>query len=338
MRTIQRRARTLWALSAVSVLAACGSDRLPAGPHAVPTREGEFARATEAFGPLFVDEGEFDAEAGVRPWSSWWYPLRDTYLFESAGARKSPLEKYDRFVQKTSGQSPDAAVYERDNLHDPNATSWEGLCNAWAAASLLEPEPRRPVAHGGLTFEVGDQKALLIKSYELVDGLRQIGQRFNGDRAGVYEDIYPEQFHRVIQHQLFEQSRPIIMDKDPGVAVWNTPIWKAQARIAQDPSDPYVMRVSLWLVGASPFVDSYDFVGTLPVAFEYTYDLYGNRDEQGRFAVAFGAWTGPSIDFHPDFVTVIPESGTGHRSRNSKIDPAMVRSIVNGSAGEADGK
>ena len=321
-------------------ITACNSE-LPqapepqAGDHGVvdsipgPQRPSEFRSATDFYGPLYVTEGEFEAESKIKPWSSWWFPTKETVLFQSQSGRLSPLEKYDLFAQRVRNGVASAANYEREYLYDPDASTWEGLCNAWAAASLYEPEPTASRIMKGIEFSVGDQKAVLIKSYEEVEGLHPFGQRYQGDRVSVFDDIYPDQFHRVVQAELIQNGRPFIMDKDPGVPVWNTPVWKAQGQITRDPSDANLLHVDLWLTGASPFVDTYDFVGTLSVAFEYTYDLYGQQQPDGTWEIEYGVWTGRSMDFHPDFVTVLPEKPK-HASKNRNLDPDVVSAIFAG--------
>ena len=293
-----------------------------------PARDSAFLEVTRDYGPLRVQEGEFEVVSERKPWSSWWYPVRNAYLFQGQGGELSPLEKFDLYSVKARGRKTHAAYYERDNLYDPVAVAWEGLCHAWSIASLMEPEPTRPLVLKGVSFGVGDLKALLVKTYEEVDGLKRYGQRYDGDRLSQYDDIYPDQFHRFVQAELFEERRSFIMDKDPGVAIWNTPIWKAFLKITHDPDDLKVMHVTTWLTGASPFVDRYDFVGTLPVSFEYTYDLWGDPQADGTLAVRYGEWTGTSRDYHPDFVTPMPDSALPHRSKNVELDLAGVNEIL----------
>ncbi|OFZ53794.1 MAG: hypothetical protein A2428_02660 [Bdellovibrionales bacterium RIFOXYC1_FULL_54_43] len=312
-------------------LSACGSPeaREPAASVEalrVPERDPELMQVTRIYGDLFVHEGEFEAESAVKPWSSWWYPTKDTYLFQKRGDELSPLEKYDRLMRSRNLKAT-AAAFERDHLYDPNASAWEGLCNAWAIASLMEPEPTLPVRLGDIMFHVGDTKALIVKTYESIESLQAFGQRYNGGRTSEFDDLYPEQFHRILQAELFERGRPFIMDKDPGVPVWNTPVWKTQLQIVKDPSDPRVAHVTAWVVGASPFVESYDFVGTLSVVFQYTYDLYGYPQNDGSLRVVYGDWTGESRDYHPDFVTTLPDEKK-RKSFNSELDPAVVDELL----------
>ncbi|OFZ03389.1 MAG: hypothetical protein A2070_06965 [Bdellovibrionales bacterium GWC1_52_8] len=302
--------------------AAPGTDRWP-------VRSSKFTPVDEYYGKLLVQDGEFEAESATKPWSSWWYPVRENYLFQSDGNRLSPLEKYDRLVQRQTGTLPGAAAYERDNLYDSGANAWEGLCNAWAIASIMVPQPTRPLTIEGIQFGVGDLKALLIKSFEKVEGTRAFGQRYNGDRMSHFDDLYPDQFHGVLVGELLTKGRPFIIDKDPGVPVWNTPVWKVQYTVQRDPADAGIAHVKTWLFGASPFVDSYDYVGTLSVVFEYTYDLMGEALPDGSLQVHYGSWTGSSADFHPDFVTILPEPESGSReSLNIKLQPAIIDQIL----------
>ncbi len=293
----------------------------------IPHRAPMFWSVTDKFGLSLIQEGEYDAESPIKPWSSWWYPITETTLFKGTDGNPSPLEKYDLYMQRVHGVTSAATSYEQENIYDPNADNWEGLCNAWAIASLMEAEPVHPATLDGIDFSVGDLKALLIKSYETVEGLKQFGQRYNGDAQSVFQDIYPDQFHRLLEVILFARKMPFIMDKDPGVAVWNTPVWKAQVRIKKDFSDSRLMHVDTWLFGASPFVPFYDFVGTLSVAFEYTYDLYGDPRPDGSLKVRFGVWTGDSVDYHPDFITLLPDKKVTS-SKNRDLDVSIINEIL----------
>lgn len=343
VRFIRGKAAESFVIASVLGLGACAPDQGPTPASVVAAdpvprvlsparRDEELATATAALGPLIVRAGSETHEASIKPWSAWWYPIRDTALFEGNKPGDSPLEKYDLYVKNVRHEEGGAAAFERENLYDSRASGWEGHCNAWSLASVMEPEPQAAVTYSGVTFGVGDQKALLIKSYESVQGIRQFGQRYNGDRYSIYDDIFPDQLHRVIQDQLIGKGRPFIIDKEPGVAVWNFPIWKADIAIRPDGADAGRAHVTLWLHGASPFVSEADFKGTLPLAFRYTYDLIGEPVDlpEGRsLRVLWGEWTGESRDYHPDFVTVLPD-GREHGSRNEKIRNEIVYEIISG--------
>jgi len=291
-----------------------------------PARAAAELTATQAYGPLKVRAGEFDAEAAVKPWSSWWYPLNEKRLFEGTGGNLSPLEKYDAYARST-GKNAHAVDFERHNLYDPEASGWEGLCNAWAAASILESEPTKDIKIKDITFKPSDQKALLLKVYEHVEGTRQFGLRYDGNRGDDPDDIYPDQFHKVLEQELFVHGRAVIMDKDPGVPVWNEPVYRAFMTIVADRNDPTTDHVVLWLTWADSADTDPEYMGTREVNSKYTYDLIGDREADGTLDVVFGQWTGESVTNHPDFVTLMSDKAT-HRSINTEIDTNLVNEIL----------
>jgi len=295
------------------------------------SRDADFLSVTRERGPLVVKAGVQERELSKRPWSGWWLPVNSSYLFQGTADHPSPLEKFDAFAKKV-GTPTRATDFERREIYDPNAIAWEGSCDAWAIASLLEPEPVAPITREGIVFSVGDQKALLVKSYELAEGKKFYGQAFHGTREGVYDDLYPDQLQRFVETELIEGGRPFVLDKDPGVAVWNTPVWHALIRIEDDAGDPEVVHGFMTLWGADPWVRNVDDTGTRTIALEYTYDLFGPRRADGALEVRFAVWThhapGPnSIELHPDFVATIPEKVSHRGSRNSELSPAIVDRI-----------
>lgn len=41
------------------------------------------SQVTTGYGALVVKEGEFTGDTKIIPWSSWWFPTKDKYMFES---------------------------------------------------------------------------------------------------------------------------------------------------------------------------------------------------------------------------------------------------------------
>ena len=121
-------------------------------------------------------------------------------------------------------------------------------------ASVMEKEPVREVVLKGVQFRIQDLKALLIKSYELSNIKEYFGQRNDAHWDSVHEDIYPEQFHRFVQVELFQKKLPFLMDIDAGYQIWNVPVYKLQTKIVKDAKDPEIVHVSTWAHFASPFV------------------------------------------------------------------------------------
>jgi hypothetical protein len=297
-----------------------------------------FDFVSHVYGPAKVTEGDFSSpDTRVVPWTGYWFPKRGKEMFtpDPTTGALSPLQRYDEWVKAVKGVDSQAAYFEAQN-YDSDADSWEGLCNAWAEASIKSPDPAQDATVDGIAFRAADLKALLIKSYDgEPKGFIQYGQRFEGKYGDDFLDLYPDQFHRFLQTQLFEKGQPFIMDKDPGVEVWNVPVYQAETRLASDPADAQVMHVTTW-VTFTDFAEQFDYNGSSePVTLEYTYDLFGNRKADGSFEVYSGFWTGDSLQNHPDFVTVLPD-GSDRVSYNKWLNSQWVDEIVNAAiAGQA---
>ena len=77
-----------------------------------------------------VDEGS----AKHTPWSGYWWPIAKGELLQG------PLQKHDTLTRRRAHQ------WERQ--HNPpgnNVPEWHGYCHGWAAAAILEREPREKV-------------------------------------------------------------------------------------------------------------------------------------------------------------------------------------------------
>jgi hypothetical protein len=288
------------------------------------------------------------AEARIKPWSSWWYPRYETTLFQSATGL-SPLEKLDLYREAHSGprlpEGSSAASHERKR-HEPSSLSWEGLCNAWSLASILSPEPRTPrtirLGNLDLTFSVGDQKALLLKTYEALPDteVQAYGQKFTGNHDGwIHPDIFPDQFHRFVEVQLFERSQAFIMDHDPGVEIWNVPVYKANFSMSPVAGRNDAVQVRMWLYSASATEKTeLNFVGTRETIREYHYILFGTPLPDGKLQVHSGVWIkGPNgVDSrkdHPDyFLAVSEQAAKARQSFNPFISPEVVDQVIRGAS------
>jgi hypothetical protein len=311
-------------------MAACGSgggvegDEFQGLSEAFPEVPAETLPGADS---LVLQAGPDSAESPIKPWSGWWWPSRDRRILKV-------LEKWDRARTK-GGHESHAMAFEEKELISESALTWEGHCDAWAMASLSVPEPRVPLRWGGELFSVGEQKALLVKSFERVDGKKIVGHPFRGDARSDYADISPVEFHRFLMSELFEKRRPFVLDKDPGIPVWNTPIWRAEFEIFPESSGRW--RVMTWLWGADPWVDSLDQTGTKTVLLGYAYEFSGRELSNGKFEVFDGEWIlDPSgvvdsrVD-HPDFAVSIPVSDYNPKSRNDWLDSAeIVKAFVTG--------
>lgn len=309
-------------------------------------------KVTEDYGKtkIVLRDLPFRSEVAIAknvPWSSYWYPKSDDLIFRSNDNKSSPLEKLDLVRKARSrdtifGGSPEsAAAWEKENSFDPSGPKWFGLCDAWTIASISYPEPTKPVTINNVTFSVGDVKALVLKTFEDIDEkqTRSYGVKFLGNNESwIYPDIFPDQFHRFIEMQLFRDQKAFLMDHDAGVEIWSVPVFKANYVMEQDPRQPDQVKVTLWLYNAAQMNRSNqrDFVGTEVETREYNYILKGTPNAQGELVIDSGIWIkGDRVDSrkdHPDYMVTIPNPADLTRvSKNPNIDTSLVDSIAKAS-------
>jgi len=288
------------------------------GGFIIPGRSDKYLGVSKTFGPSVVYSGEWEAEIGQRPWSAHFYPVSSNALFDGSS---SPLRKYDEYLKKAHNQAVSSAKFERERLYDPGASDEVNLSKAWAIASILEQEPRKPITLNEIQFQVGDLKALLIKSYEVLEGAGILGEVNDGGEGIDAMDLYPDQFHRYLQIMLGEKRQAFVLDTFASPEAWYRPAYRAFSKIAADAGDPRLMHVETWVWLADLNVPDPNFVGTVPLIQTYTYDLYGEPRSDGGLEVRYGVWTDVSATEHPDFVMQLPiEKKRKSRNEELKID------------------
>ena len=305
---------------------------------------------TRDLGPSIMDARNLPFRSGIaqseiRPWSAWWYPKKEI-LTPIEGSLVSALEKYDRVRRYHYGATVrSAADYERRSVTAP-PLAWEGLCDAWALASISIPEPKQAISieigAARVLFSISDLKALILKTYEAVDdsSLAYYGQKFTGNSDGwVYPDIFPEQFHRFLEVQLFQKKMPFIMDHDGGIEIWNIPVYKANYLVDAVSGYPNAVSVRAWLYSAeSTTSQNRNLVGTREAIREYNYVLSGYRNAEDKLVITSGHWTtGPngvnSRKDHPDYLFKVRDpSQLTRKSSNPEIETAIVDAILSGRA------
>jgi len=332
---------------ALTTLFACGGDgdSSPSSPPpasaSFPQRDSKYNSATDYYGPLTVQTGELYAQANVLPWTGYWLPTNNTYMFQGTNGGLSPLQKYDQYMA-AKGVTTTAAAYESANLYNPIAGPADGHCDAWATASIYEPDPTPggwQNAHNatlnGVSFTPGDLKALLTDIYETETLTHMLGEKYVGTQDD-FNDLYPDQFQRILQAEIYGKNRPFIVDRDPGPDVWNTPIYSADVTITADSSNPNLMHESALIgtvnaIDESAFGQDPNWEGDPTLAIyneEYTYDLYGTTQPDGTFLVQTGVWTGDSLNDHPDFALVEVDGASGHSSLNPQVTNDAVYEII----------
>ena len=109
---------------------------------------------------------------------------------------------------------------------------WWGTCHAWTPASQLVPEPQHAVTLNGVTFEVGDIKAIIQNSFDQTDAVmlggrcnsKEIKHDVHGSANDDCADVNPGALHVVMTNFLGLTTLPLIEDKTANYEVWNQPV------------------------------------------------------------------------------------------------------------------
>jgi hypothetical protein len=259
-------------------------------------------------------------EAEVQPnaWSGWWWPAFNGVgptLFAASG----PLDKYDQYTLALRGYDPGTRDWERQSVFFPN-TPWAGHCNGFAAAALLETEPRAPVSALGLTFSIADLKGLLV-DYHFGDAA---AWSFGDENA----EVSPAKFHSQLLDWVAGGNKGFVVTFDMGGGeVWSYPLYRFTTRWAPDAEEDGLWHVSttVWMADmdvAPNFTGTRPYPG--PAGKTFTYDLRGDPRHPDE-----GEWTGSSSSgrfAHPSRVWY-PEA----RVRNPDprlVSPGLERDVL----------
>ncbi|MEW6709402.1 MAG: hypothetical protein AB1403_06200 [Candidatus Riflebacteria bacterium] len=286
------------------------------------------------FSPLAAvsaDDGSASGEIKPAPWSGDWWSRKKGFMVKGwPGHSPSPLERYDAFVQSRTGKNPGAHAWEsnpRNAHYNPNAENWEGHCNGWSAASMLTPEPRKKHVRNGIVFETSDQKAILSELY-MNTYCKFYGNRYWGNNNDDPDDIYPDEFHRLLMQYIADGKSAMICDTSWDNQVWNFPLFKFESSWSTGWFDDSKLKVKTTVYYADDGVKP-DFLGTKWFSTTYTYNLF--LDGNGN--IIEGEWTGASSKNHPDFVWVPTGDAPNPPNSNQEnpcLDPKFVKEIVDG--------
>lgn len=199
-----------------------------------------------------------------------------------------PLDKFDRYVQKSSNKKPGCRQWEL-SYHSSGAFG-TGHCNGYAASSIMTCEPISSVTTHGITFTVGDLKGLLAAVYWWCPSKLQVVRK--PDQA--------HHFHMILLQYIHDLGQAIVMDTDPAprpAIPWNHPAYKFEMNYDQDPQDPskIIVNCKVWVVDYSA---NSNYIGTIDSVKNYKYWIKGNFNLPSG-----GGWI--SSD-RPDFIW-IPE-------------------------------
>lgn len=261
--------------------------------------------------PMIITEGTFKAQASHLPWRGYWFPQRGQTI-------SGPLKRYDQFVKARTGENPNSARYER-NHHGWTGEVWEGHCNGWAAAAILNEEPVTPKTDpiSGITFSILDQKALLSERDFCVTHTF-FGSRYR-DASDNMSDIRPAVFHKTLVYYIGSLQKPVATDYDRSATVNNAVISDYNMTITKTGSKTYrvVAVVSLHHYDKTKSQRT----GVAPAERRrYKYTLKVN--EAGE--IIGGNW----LSGNPDFLWV-PLSHTPCSKNNQKLEANYIEEILN---------
>ncbi|MCW5808179.1 MAG: proprotein convertase P-domain-containing protein [Deltaproteobacteria bacterium] len=146
--------------------------------------------------------------------------------------------------QSTTHQGVDKLRDGKDNDNDgviddegpegdvDGLASWWGTCHAWAPAAMMVPEPLRDVTINGVTFSVGDIKALIQNVFDRTDAimvggrcnLKEIKHSVTGSANDECADLNPGALHVVMTNFLGIAQLPLVEDRTANFEIWNQPV------------------------------------------------------------------------------------------------------------------
>lgn len=262
-----------------------------------------------------------------KPWSGYWWSRKEGKLVKGwkENGNISPFKKYDMFVTKLTGKNPNSYEWEanpKNGHYYKDAEDWAGHCNGWAAASIMEPEPKKQKTLEGINFTIGDQKGLLT---ELWMDCRSLfyGKRKN-DNFPISLDIAPNIFHRLLVENIKRKKRGIVADISNGKAVWNFPIYGYQMNWTRKWWLPSLVFVTTTVYYVDDRVDI-EYVGTKLFTKTYHYILQVNRKGE----IISGYWDPRSLWDHPDFIWIPLFDWPSEGGENPRINPEYVYQITN---------
>jgi len=265
------------------------------------------------------------------PWAGYWWPLNQgqTALGYYPHGAPGPLAKYDLYVEAKYGGDSRAKEWELANHYMPGAPGWFGHCHAWAAACVLEDEPRSTLNKDGIIFYVGDLKALLTECHYSDPSNLFLGTRFDPTYHpnNPYEDIYPNDFTIALQKWIRDRGEPLVMDYEPGPEVWNHPFYRYDMTITPVTGNRVDVTCTVWHVKDGVHPDHLSGVTSASV-FTYTYQYWLTLDGSGEIISGPFA-SGWHSSRHPDFLW--------HPARSLHSNPYLNCDVVGEIAGKKVG-
>jgi len=184
------------------------------------------------------------------PWAGSYFAFANDGIAVGLGGG-SPAEKYDLlFVPRSSAvkwekENHSCSVYKGEEKESCDA--WWGHCNAWSAAGIKEPEPRKVVVYKGTPLEVADQKAWITELWMdsgslfagntnkslktdswILDPTSHLAKSpidyGSGSNFEAFWDVTPRNFFLIFTNYVGIKGMGVVIDRFTGDEVWNQPI------------------------------------------------------------------------------------------------------------------
>jgi len=193
-----------------------------------PTVKSPLEKYDAAFNnaPGCATQPEISGEGSKAKW--------DTYNNCAGPAAKWQTEEYESIGLMHNGIDDDhdgkTDTYGDDGVD--GIQGWWGTCHAWTPASQLVPEPQHSVTMNGVTFDVGDIKALIQNVFDQTSAVmlggrcnsKEIRHDVNGSANDECSDVNPGALHVVMTNFLGIRQLPLVEDRTANYEVWNQPV------------------------------------------------------------------------------------------------------------------
>lgn len=301
----------------------------------------------------------------ITPWSGSWFPIHNNKMIwgvlkdhkrfpkSSDNYTLTPFEKYGLYLEKKYGNQIKFGTKEIVDWEELQHTykfkpkkkpfftifDWKGHCDGLASAAILAKEPKRSVTKQGITFTVGDLKALLVESHIEVL-FKSYGKPYKRqrkkkkssplhrlfhdpvDREKRYKDVDPVVFHKALRYYIGELKYPVVFDFETNEKVHNHPVFQfvmyiVPSGIVYIHKNGYFKKRKTYEVTVDTVYADYadeDFIGTKRKVYSFYYKLYTNS--KGK--VLYGKWD------HRRLV-----DGMVELKRQAQLENGYIRSPIN---------
>jgi len=251
---------------------------------------------------------------------------------------------------------------------DNAPAGWWGLCPAWAAAALLEPEATNPVTYNGVTFQRSDILGLLMTVYDDTDAL-MLGGRCNAQTFDPTNttsandsclDTNPGSMHVILGNFIGIADQALVFDRTAGSEVWNQPIYSyevsKQDEVSASAANTCVGATgSTWTyntkakklyeveLGLTYVVEPQPSRTVIPMTSQLATDSYHYILElDGAGKIIGGRYCSDSLSRHADFMwaPLRASAQNGNRNPNVKLDKVrqlLKLSVEGGTSGGGGG-